>query len=147
MAIFLRKFYRKFSFWQTSKLRSGILAQNAQDDLIVLSVFGIHHVFGGSIMIMGSILNNNSLWRHGYLIETGFEVCDLLAMLTSTFPYTENLKPKIKNSLVFHHIPGITLAIPILTTGISKNHHLHIIGGALLFAGGISASVGALIFS
>lgn len=153
-AIFARVFsetfravYKKFSFWESVKLRSGTFAQNAQDDMIVLSILAIHHGFGGILMLLGTFKKDDMLWRHGYLVETGFECYDMIAMILYLFPYTEHLKPEIRAVMAFHHLPGIMLSIPILTSELGRNSHLHMIGGALLFAGAVSCAVGCFIHS
>mmetsp|Transcript_4229 Transcript_4229/g.4959 ORF Transcript_4229/g.4959 Transcript_4229/m.4959 type:complete len:305 (-) Transcript_4229:102-1016(-) len=143
----IRVIYSKCSFWEQCKKRSGIFAQNAQDDCIVLSILALHHGFGGTLMLLGSFYGDSMLWRHGYLVETGFEVYDLIAMVFYMFPYTEYLKPEIRVVMAFHHIPGICLSMIILTSDLGKNHHLHMIGGCLLFAGGVSCAAGLYVHS
>ncbi len=98
-------------------------------------------------MLAGTLLRDSQMWRHGFLVETGFEIHDLVAMLLGTYPYTHHLKPEVKAIMVFHHIPGISLCVPILTSALKDNIHLHAIGGVLLFAGAISCATGMAIYT
>lgn len=53
------------------------------------------------------------LWRRGYLIETGFEVADIIAMIFKIYPYAsyDGMKDELKPALVVHHVSRIRIAI------------------------------------
>ena len=90
-------------------------------------------------MAYGQVHNNPILWRHGYLLETGFEIADLIALALHTYPYRhEGIKEDIKIVLVFHHLPGISLAAFFFEAGLHHNEHLRAIGMWLLLGACVS---------
>lgn len=64
---------------------------------------------------------------------------DLVSMLVKTYPYAkcDGMKDDIKCALFLHHIPGISLALLVMETGLYKNIHMQtivlaLLGGALV---------------
>ena len=90
-------------------------------------------------MAFGQLHNNPLVWHHGYLLETGFEIADLIALFFHTYPYChEGIKPEIKMALVFHHLPGISLAAFIFEAGLHHNEHMRAIAMWLLLGACVS---------
>ena len=58
------------------------------------------------MMMSGFYLDEPSLFRHGFLCETGFEIADLLAMALPLYPYRkyDGFKADMKAPLLFHHV-------------------------------------------
>jgi TLC domain len=129
----LRSVSKHLPWWELAKTRGGVFCGNAQDDSILLVILCLHHGIAGAMMAYGQFHSNPMMWRHGYLLETGFEIADLIAMLLHTYPYRhEGIKPELKMALVFHHLPGISLAAFILEAGLHHNEHMRAIGMWLL---------------
>jgi hypothetical protein len=134
-------------WWDLTKTRSGIFCGNAQDDSILLVIFCLHHGTAGAMMACGQLHNNPIMWRHGYLLETGFEIADLIALALHTYPYRhEGIKPELKAALVFHHLPGISLAAFIFEAGLHHNEHMRAIGMWLLLGGCVSCFAGIYMY-
>jgi hypothetical protein len=89
--------------------------------------------------------SGSTWWRHGYLLETGFEIADTFSLLVGLYPYRmEGVKAEMKPAVVFHHLCGTLLAFPILTTGLYVNSHLQAIAMWMLL--GASASCFTVVY-
>jgi hypothetical protein len=145
---FLRSISNHLPWWDLAKTRSGVFCGNAQDDSILLTICGLHHGIAGAMMVFGQLYNDPIMWRHGYLFETGFEMADLLALGLHMYPYRhEGMKPDLKVALVFHHLPGISLAAFVLEAGLHYNEHMRAIGMWLLFGGCVSCVASLYMYS
>jgi hypothetical protein len=123
----------KYDFWQSAKHIGGGFCANGQDDAVLLSTLFIHHLTAGIICAYGVYTSNPTLWRHGYLLEIGYEGGDLLAVILNMYPYRlDNVKPGITAGFVFHHIPGILFPVVFLNAGLHHNIHLQLIAVWLL---------------
>lgn len=99
-------------------------------------------------MVFGQLYDDPVMWRHGYLLETGFEIADLLALALHMYPYRhEGMKPDLKVALVFHHLPGISLAAFVLEAGLHYNEHMRAIGIWLLLGACASCFSGLYMYS
>lgn len=67
----LRAIYRMSGIWTHAHKRIGVFIGNGRDDAVLLTCLGLHHGFAAYLMYLGMINENPSVWRHGYLIETG----------------------------------------------------------------------------
>jgi len=139
----------KTDFWKGDvKERSGIFCSNAQDDTILMIVLATHHLIAGLMCYTGARTNNPDAWRHGYLLETGFEVADIVALSIGLYPYAlDNIKPDIKVALVFHHLPGILFSGLILNANFHHNEHLQEIAIWLLVGASFSCVNAVFIYN
>lgn len=135
----LRHLFRKTPIYHRARERAGVFLGNGRDDAVLMACLGVHHGSAALLMALGIELGLPNLWRHGYLIETGFEVMDLVSMLVKTYPYAkcDGMKDDIKCALFLHHIPGISLALLVMETGLYENIHMQtivlaLLGGALV---------------
>jgi hypothetical protein len=145
---FLRSVSSRLPWWDFAKTRGGILCGNAQDDSVLLSILALHHGTAATMMVFGQLYNDPVMWRHGYLLETGFEIADLLALALHMYPYRhEGMKSDLKVALVFHHLPGISLAAFVLEAGLHYNEHMRAIGIWLLLGGCASCIFSLYIYS
>ena len=120
-------------------MRSGIFCGNAQDESILLLISCLHHATGGVMMAYGHLRNNPIIWRHGFLLEAGYELADLLAMVLHTYPYLDEMvKSEMKMAVVFHHLPCISSSAFVLEAGLHHNEHMRAVGLWLLLGGGVS---------
>lgn len=139
---------RKQPFWDELVKRKGNLARNGQTDVVLMFVLGCHHCIAGSLMMLSGYVDSPSLWKHGALLEFAFELCDLIAVLRSTWPYNRNqVAPDLRFALLMHHIPGIVLLFPVFEYGLNKYVSLMKIGGWLLLGACFSAFCGCLIWT
>jgi hypothetical protein len=121
---------------------------NAQDDTILMIVLATHHLTAGIMCYTGARNNNPNPWRHGYLLETGFEVADIVALCIGLYPYAlDNIKPDIKVALVFHHLPGILFSGLILKNNLHHNEHLQEIAIWLLVGASFTAANAVVIYN
>lgn len=138
----VRSIYRKLPLWKMSHLREGVICGNGRDDSVLLTVVGTHHFAAAALMLAGMYTDSPNLWRHGYLLEIGYEIADLVSMVTPMYPYRhDNVKPEMYAGLTFHHLAGIPLAPFVMTCGLYKNVHMQAIGLWLLAGAGVSCAV------
>lgn len=144
-----RAIFRKLPIWKLARVRGGVFCGNGRDDSVLLSILGCHHCCAAFLMYLGLIRDDADLWRHGYLLETGFEIADIIAMILKTYPYHhwEGHKDDIKLAMFFHHLPGITLCSFVMESGLYTNSHLQAIGLWLLAGAAFSCLAGVLIYS
>jgi TLC domain len=145
----LRGLYRNFEFWKLSKSRSGIFMKNGQDDTVFLTVVGFHHATAGGMMLYGYLTGSPTWFRHGYLWEAGFEIGDLLSMALQIYPHRplDNMKEEMRPAMIFHHIPGIFLALPIFVLELHNNENLQAIAIALLVGAAISTVIAQKMYT
>jgi len=125
------------------------LCGNGQDDTVLFTLIVVHHSIAGGLMLLGFFIGDATLFRHGYLCETGFEVADLIAMLLPLYPYRkyDGMKGDMKAAMVFHHTPGIALAFPIIQTKLYENENLQAIAVALLIGAALSLIFAQYVYS
>lgn len=135
----------QMQFWDAIKLRSGTLSTNGQDDVTLMCILALHHLSSGGLCVLGDWLQMPFLFRLGAMLELGFEVSDTIAIFRGEWPHQrekESLTMRI--ALLAHHMPGMTLIVPLFYTGFYSNAHIRAVGSWLLFAGGVS-SLGAFL--
>mmetsp|Transcript_41670 Transcript_41670/g.97542 ORF Transcript_41670/g.97542 Transcript_41670/m.97542 type:complete len:308 (-) Transcript_41670:109-1032(-) len=138
---FFRSVFRNYRFWYTAHKSTGVICENAQDDLAFMFSLGIHHFTAAAFFSWGKRASDSAVWRHGYLIETGYEIGDLLAMVAGLTPYNCSVRKGLTFSFFCHHIPGIGLAFFFLTSDYRFNPHLMSIIVWLLLASSFSMFV------
>lgn len=136
----LRSHFSKKEFWNEGKgikTRGGIFLGNAQDDIVLMIITGVHHLTAGLICAYGSFYQNTDIWRHGYLLEVGFEVADLLAIIFKAYPHRkwDNVKPDVQAGMIFHHLPGILVSGLILNADLHYNGHIQALAMWMLLGG------------
>jgi len=138
----------KQPFWGEILRRRGALAKSGQSDLVLMMVLAAHHTTAGSILLLSTFLKSGFLWRHGALMELGYELADLYANIRGVWPYEKKKVPMdIRIGFALHHLPGITLLFPLIMNNYHENPHLQAIGGWLLFGAGISAWMGVAVYT
>ena len=140
----------QMKFWNDGSIskRGGGICANAQDDMVVFVVFGIHHFIAGSMCYMGLVNDDVNMFRHGYLLEVGFEVADVLSMILNLYPYAlDNVKPESQRGLLFHHLSGIFFTGIYLNANLHYNDHFRIIAVVLLSGAAFTCFSGAYVTS
>ena len=135
-------------FWNDGKItkRSGVFCANAQDDSVVMMVMGVHHFTAGMMCLLGIMNDDPNMFRHGYLLEVGFEIADVLSMIFKLYPFAlDNIKSDVQCALVFHHLSGILFSGVFLNAGFIHNEHFRIIAFVLLGGAAVSALSGFYI--
>ncbi|KAL3921952.1 MAG: hypothetical protein SGILL_002473 [Bacillariaceae sp.] len=141
----LRSLYRKLPMWKRTHKIEGLFCHSGRDDSIVMAVCGVHHTAGGAMMLYGVVHGDNAMFRHGYLLETAFEVYDYIAMMVPLYPYkSDNIKKDIQGAMCFHHAPSIISAYLIFETGLCENTHLQWVAVSLLLGGAVSTILAAI---
>jgi len=98
--------------------------------------------------MLGSVLGNDELWKHGALMEMGFEIMDLLANVRGVWPYTkDHVDPDVRVALAFHHLPGLMTIVPIILYGLNSNPSLQRLGAWLLFAAAASCLAAVFVYT
>jgi len=115
----IRNVYRRTKIWNYARQREGVFLGNGRDDAVLLTCLGIHHGFAAYLMYKGMTTNRPNTWRHGFLVETGFEVSDYVAIILGIYPFAKHdgFKDDIKLALVAHHVPGVVLSVFVMETG------------------------------
>ena len=80
----LRSIYRKLPMWQRTHKIHGVFCESGRDDSVSMAVCAVHHATGGALMLYGVLCDDATMFRHGYLLETAFEIYDYIAMLVPT---------------------------------------------------------------
>lgn len=144
----VRRVYRASKIWKHARERIGVFCGNGRDDAVLLSCWGAHHGFAAYLMYRGMIDDKPMTWRHGYLVETGFEVADFVAMIFQFYPYAKHdgMKDEIKAALIMHHIPGIVLSGFVMETGLYENEHMQKIVLSLLAGAFVSCSCAVFLY-
>ena len=130
----LRYVYRQTNIWNYAKQREGIFLGNGRDDAVLLTCLGVHHGFAAYLMYVGLMNEDPNLWKHGFLLEAGFEVADYIAVMLNIFPYSyyDGFRADVKPVLIVHHIPGFVLSFFVMDSGLYQNVHMQKICLALL---------------
>ena len=150
MSRLVRFIMSQMAFWNDGNLnkRSGGICCNAQDDMVVFVVFGIHHLIAGCMCFNGLVNDDGNMFRHGYLLEVGFEIGDVVSMIVNLYPYAlDNVKPESRNGLLFHHLSGIFFSGIYLHANLHCNEHFRIIAVVLLFGAAFTALSGVYLTS
>lgn len=114
MKSYVLKRFAKAICFDDVKMRSGTMLRNMADEVPLVLTLGTHHIIGGMMMLIGSITGNSNLWAHGALMEYGCELFDLTFLIIGADLYaTDAVKPEFKRVTAFHHLPGVTLMIPV----------------------------------
>lgn len=143
----LRSISEHLPWWHLAKKRGGVLCGNGQDDSLLYLVLAVHHGVAGAMMMLGVLFDDPILWRHGYLLESGYEIADLFSIFFNLYPYRQDgMKPEIKIALIFHHLPGILLSAFVLEADLHYNTHLREIGMWLLLGACQSCVGGVFIY-
>merc|ERR1719397_879269 len=111
--------------------------KNTQIEIIYISLLGLHHFLGGFAMLYAYLYNSPALFAHAALWELVDDIHDLVSMLFLCWPF-EELDMKMLVVMGFHHIFGVIIIVPVLTTGLYLDTNLQFIGIALLLAGAVS---------
>jgi len=89
------------------------------------------------MMVYGILYQNPTIWGHAALWELVHDINDFMCMAFLWWPFN-NLNLKMLVVTGFHHIFGVIIVVPILTTGMYLDQDLQFIGVALLLAGAVS---------
>jgi hypothetical protein len=143
----VRAIYRKLPLWQRTQKIQGIFCQSGRDDAVCLTVMALHHSVAGAMMLYGVLMGNAAMFRHGYLLETAFEIHDYIAMVVPLYPYrSDNIKPEIAAAMCFHHAPSIVSAYHIFETDLHENPHMQWVALSLLLGGAMSGILGVVVY-
>lgn len=65
-------------------------------------------------MLAAYYIGSGNLWVHGAMMELGFELCDAIYLLFGLGAWGfDGVKKELKATVMFHHLPGLTLLIPV----------------------------------
>jgi len=140
----LSTLYASRPWWDYLTTYQGLFSKNTQKEIVYITLLGLHHFIGGFAMLYAYLYNSPALFAHAALWELVDDINDLVSMLFLYWPF-EELDLRMIVIMGFHHIFGVIIIVPLLTTGLYMDHNLQLIGIALLLAGGVSCS--ALVIS
>jgi len=89
------------------------------------------------MMVYGVVYDNPMIYGHAALWELVDDVNDLTSMICLMWPF-EEFDLKMLLIMGFHHIFGVIIIVPFLTTDLYLDQNLQLIGIALLLAGAVS---------
>jgi len=133
----LNQLYASRPWWDYLTTYRGLFSKNTQNEIIYISLLGLHHFLGGFAMLYAYLYDSPALFAHAALWELVDDINDLVSMLFLCWPF-EELDLKMIVIMGFHHIFGVIIIVPLLITGLYLDHNLQLIGIALLLAGGVS---------
>jgi len=133
----INQLYASRPWWDYLTTYQGLFSKNTQNEIIYISLLGLHHFLGGFAMLYAYLYDCPALFAHAALWELVDDIHDLVSMLFLCWPF-EELDLKMVVVMGFHHIFGVIIIVPVLTTGLYLDHNLQLIGNALLLAGGFS---------
>jgi len=133
----LNQLYASRPWWDYLTTYRGLFSKNTQNEIIYISLLGLHHFLGGFAMLYAYLYDSPALFAHAALWELVDDINDLVSMLFLCWPF-EELDLKMIVIMGFHHIFGVIIIVPVLMTGLYLDHNLQLIGIALLLAGGVS---------
>jgi hypothetical protein len=135
-------------YWKSIVKRKGNLAINGQTDIVLMALLALHHGTAGSMLLIASVINSGFLWKHGALMELGFEIADDIAIIRGVWPHEpDKVALDLRIAFFFHHMPGILFLFPLIMNNFHENHHLQTIGGWLLFVASISCISGGYVYT
>jgi len=135
----LSTLYASRPWWDYLTTYQGLFSKNTQKEIVYITLLGLHHFIGGFAMLYAYLYNSPALFAHAALWELVDDINDLVSMLFLYWPF-EELDLRMIVIMGFHHIFGVIIIVPLLTTGLYMDHNLQLIGIALLLAGGVSCS-------
>jgi len=135
----LSQLYASRPWWDYLTTYKGLFSKNTQIEIVYISLLSLHHFIGGFAMLYAYLYDSPALFAHAALWELVDDINDLVSMVFLCWPF-EVLDPKMIVIMGFHHIFGVIIIVPLLTTGLYLDHNLQLIGIALLLAGGVSCS-------
>jgi len=132
----LRKLFSSRPWWDYLLTYEGVYNKNAQVELVFVSLLTIHHFIAGFMLLFGIIYDNPILIGHAFIWELVHEINDMICMICLFWPFHErNLK------MIFivgvHHLAGIIIIVPVLTSNLYLDRHLQVAGLSLLLAGAV----------
>jgi len=124
-------------WWDYLTTYKGLFSENTQIEVVYVILLGTHHILGGLMMIYGIVYRNPTIYAHAAIWELVDDIHDMTSMMALWWPFHKR-DMKMITVMGFHHMAGIIIIIPLLTSGLFLNLHLQIAGLALLLAGGVS---------
>jgi len=133
----INQLYASRPWWDYLTTYRGLFSKNTQNEIIYISLLGLHHFLGGFAMLYAYLYDSPALFAHAALWELVDDINDLVSMVFLCWPFEER-DLKMIVIMGFHHIAGVIIIVPVLITGLYLDHNLQLIGIALLLAGGVS---------
>jgi len=124
-------------WWDYLATYEGLFSKNTQVEVVYVALLMIHHFIGGLGMLYAYIVDDPILFAHAALLELVDDIHDLMCMTCLWWPFEER-DYKMLVVMGFHHIFGVIIIVPVLTTGLYQDKNLQLIGIALLLAGAVS---------
>jgi len=133
----INELYATRPWWNYLTTYEGLFSKNTQVEVVYVTLLMLHHFIGGLGMLYAYITENPVLFAHAALLELVDDINDLMCMICLWWPF-EELDVKMLVVMGFHHIFGVIIIVPVLTTGLYMDQNLQLIGIALLLAGAVS---------
>jgi len=124
-------------WWDYLTTYQGLFSKDTQVEVVYVTLLGIHHFIGGFLMLYAYMVESPVLFAHAALLELVDDINDLVSMVFLLWPF-EELDMKMLVVMGFHHIFGVIIIVPVITTGLYMDRNLQLIGIALLLAGAVS---------
>jgi len=133
----LFQLFEKQSWWEYLTTYEGLFSKSTQIEVVYVSLLALHHLIGGLMMVYGVLYDNPMMFGHAALWELVDDVNDLTSMAFLVWPF-EEFDFKMLAIMGFHHIFGVIIIVPVLTSELYLDQDLQFIGIALLLAGAVS---------
>jgi len=133
----INKLFATRPWWDYLTTYEGLFSKNAQVEVVYVAILMIHHFIGGLGMLYGYIKDDPVIFAHAALFELVDDIHDLMCMTFLLWPFEER-DYKMLVVMGFHHIFGVIIIVPVLTSGLYMDQNLQLIGISLLLAGAVS---------
>jgi len=132
-----KQLYEKQTWWDYLTTFEGTFVKDTQIEIVYVTLLGLHHSTGGFLMLYGVLYDNPVVWCHGALWELVDDIHDLMCISFLWWPFEEFDLPKLV-VMGAHHMFGMIIIVPVLTSELYLDRDLQYIGIALLLAGSVS---------
>lgn len=137
-----KEWYKQLSF-------KGKTTAETQEELKYGIILAVHHLFSGSLMLAGCLLNgivpplSGMLFARGLILEIADDIHDSLTLLLGGWPYSTSRETAnaLAKLVIPHHLFGLLVGPPVLVLNLHYNIHTQVIGTGLLLAGGVQLAL------
>jgi len=143
LGCFLEKLYSTRPWWDYLTTYKGLITENTQVEVVYISLLASHHISGGLLMLYAYYYEKPIFYGHAAMWELVDDINDMMCMLFVLWPFHER-DMKMICVMGLHHLCGLVIIIPALTTGLYLDRNIQCMGVALLLNGGVGSVVVAL---
>jgi len=131
---YLEQLYSTASWWDYLTKYHGMFTEDTQIEIVYVSLLGAHHFLGGFVMLCAYVFDDPTLFAHGLIWELVDDLHDMMCMMFLWWPFDKR-RNQMMIVMGLHHLAGMIIIVPAVTTELHMDSHLQLAVLALLFAG------------